>query len=240
MKASLPQGAYDKIAASYAKKVESKPHNAYYDRPAILSLLPESLATQRILDAGCGTGAYSKILIEAGSKVVGIDANEKMLHHAKENLSGQGQFYLANLEEPLEFLQNESFDGIISPLTLTYIEDLVPTLKEFNRILVSGGWLVFSTEHPFFSFNYFKVKNYYENQRVSCIWKGFEEEVEMPSFYHSLGSIFDSLYQAAFLVERLLEAKPTDDFRNADPVGFEKLQKFPLFVTVRAKKCSEI
>ena len=39
MKDSLPQNAYDKLADSYAALVDTKPHNAYYDRPAIQSLL---------------------------------------------------------------------------------------------------------------------------------------------------------------------------------------------------------
>jgi hypothetical protein len=105
-------------------------------------------------------------------------------------------------------------------------------------VLAPRGWLVFSTEHPFFSYNYFHVNNYYENQKVSCTWKGFDEPVEMPSFYHSLGSLFDSLHRAGFVVERLLEAKATEDFRQADPVGFEKIEKFPLFITIKAIKGS--
>ena len=78
MKDSLPQEAYDKLADSYAALVDTKPHNAYYDRPAIQSLLVD-LKERDILDAGCGTGVYTEWLINRGARVVGVDANEKLL-----------------------------------------------------------------------------------------------------------------------------------------------------------------
>jgi hypothetical protein len=33
--------AYEKMAEQYAARVETKPHNAYVDRPTVFSLLPE-------------------------------------------------------------------------------------------------------------------------------------------------------------------------------------------------------
>ena len=45
--------AYETLAEAYAAVVDTKPHNAYYERPATLSLLPE-VRGKRVLDAGCG------------------------------------------------------------------------------------------------------------------------------------------------------------------------------------------
>jgi 2-polyprenyl-3-methyl-5-hydroxy-6-metoxy-1,4-benzoquinol methylase len=47
--------AYEELAESYAALVDTKPHNALYERPATLSLLPE-VRGKRVLDAGCGPG----------------------------------------------------------------------------------------------------------------------------------------------------------------------------------------
>lgn len=33
--------AYEALAEAYAAAIDTKPHNAYYERPATLSLLPE-------------------------------------------------------------------------------------------------------------------------------------------------------------------------------------------------------
>lgn len=60
----------------------------------------------------------------------------------------------------------------------------------------------------------------------------------MKSYYHSLGSICESLTKNGFLIETILEPKPIDKFKAADPAGYEKLMNFPLFICIRAIKRS--
>ena len=235
MKDSLPQEAYDKLADSYAALVDTKPHNAYYDRPAIQSLLVD-LKEKDILDAGCGTGVYTEWLINEGARVVGIDANKKMITYAMNRNGNKAKFIRANLEEPLSFFHDSIFDGIISPLTITYCDNLKDTFSEFSRILKKDGWFVFSTEHPFFSYKYNKIKNYYKTKEVSCTWTGFHKPVEMKSYYHSLGTITDALTSNGFIIERVLEPMPIDEFAKFDTEGYNKLLQFPLFIFIRASK----
>jgi hypothetical protein len=47
--------AYSRLADASAARIDTKAHNAYYDRPAVLSLLPP-VEGKRVLDAGCGPG----------------------------------------------------------------------------------------------------------------------------------------------------------------------------------------
>ena len=54
------------------------------------------------------------------------------------------------------------FDEIVSALAITYVRDHPTLFAEFNRVLHSRGWLVVSTEHPFISYGYFKVPNYFK------------------------------------------------------------------------------
>ena len=61
--------AYETLAEAYASVVDTKPHNAYYERPATLSLLP-NVNGKRVLDAGCGPGVYSEWLIERGARTL--------------------------------------------------------------------------------------------------------------------------------------------------------------------------
>jgi len=74
--------AYEKLADSYAARAPTKPHNAYYERPATLSLLGE-VAGKRVLDAGCGPGIYAEELVARGAEVVGFDASGRMVELAR-------------------------------------------------------------------------------------------------------------------------------------------------------------
>ncbi|MCW4048215.1 MAG: class I SAM-dependent methyltransferase, partial [Candidatus Bathyarchaeota archaeon] len=60
--------AYEKLAASYAEMVDTKPHNAYLERPTTISLLPD-VWDKQVLDAGCGSGSLTMWLLEHGAQV---------------------------------------------------------------------------------------------------------------------------------------------------------------------------
>src|SRR5260221_13358456 len=72
-----PTRNYDQLAEAFAARVDTKAHNAHYERPATLSLLPQ-VAGQRVLDAGCGPSAYSQWLAEHGAPVGGIDSTPRL------------------------------------------------------------------------------------------------------------------------------------------------------------------
>lgn len=238
MKKSLPYDAYQELAAAYASRVETKPHNAYYDRPAVCSLLND-VAGKTILDAGCGPGIYVKWLVGQGAKVIGLDASEKMLEFAKARNHENAKFIHANLEEPMPFFPSAHFDGIVSALAITYVLDLKALFGEFNRILKNAGWFVFSTEHPFFAYNYFTLENYFETTQVACEWRGFGTKVNMPSYFHSLGYISAALTDNGFVIEKILEPKPTEEFKNADWKHYHELMKFPGFICFKARKLND-
>jgi hypothetical protein len=85
--------AYEELAESYAAKIDTKPHNAYYERPATLSLLP-SVTGKAVLDAGCGPGVYTEWLLANGAEVSAIDASPKMVELARKRI-GDGEALLS-------------------------------------------------------------------------------------------------------------------------------------------------
>ncbi|MDQ3687341.1 MAG: class I SAM-dependent methyltransferase [Acidobacteriota bacterium] len=228
--------AYETLAEAYAAAVDTKPHNAYYERPATLSLLPE-VKGKRVLDAGCGPGVYSEWLIERGAEVVAVDASPKMVGLAKRRLGEIADVRQADLSKPLNFLVSSSFDVVLSPLVLEYIEDWGSTFAEFYRILRPAGHFVFSVTHPFFDYFYFNSSNYFETELVGSEWRGFGPvRVRMPSFRRSLGATLGPLTEAGFCLERILEPKPTEEFKEADPKHYKELSRQPCFLCVRARK----
>lgn len=230
--------AYEALATRYARLVDTKPHNAFYERPATVSLLPD-VAGMRVLDAGCGPGVYSELLASRGARVTAVDVSPAMVEQARRRLGRNVEVLEANLEEPLTFAESESFDLIVSPLMLDYVADLGQVFGEFHRILRAGRCLVFSIGHPFGDFVRHDQGSYFDTRLVQERWRGFGGEVTVPFFRRPLQAVTDPLFQADFSMDRLLEPVPTDEFRQAEPAEYERIKKEPCFMVIRARKALE-
>ncbi len=227
--------AFETLAERYAALVDTKPENAYYERPAMLSLLPP-VNGKRILDAGCGPGSYSEWLVEHSAKVTGVDVSPKMVQLAQRRLGKRVKVHQADLGRPLDFLENGTFDIVISPLVLDYIEDWESVFTEFSRLLRDSGLLVFSMEHPSLKFTESVNKDYFATELIETEWRGFGIPVQVPSYRRSLGSMVSALTAAGFVIERMVEPRPTEMFRKKDPDTYQRLSKHPGFLCIRARK----
>ena len=120
---------------------------------------------------------------------------------------------------------------------MNYIEDWSLTLSEFHRVLASFGHLVFSVGHPFSDYTYFKSDNYFQTELVASEWSGFgDKKVYMPSFRRSLSETLNPVLEAGFRIEKILEPKPTEEFKRADPKVYDELMQQPVFLCIRARK----
>jgi len=231
----LAYDAYEQLADAYAAKSESKPHNAYYDRPAVMGLWP-NLKGKRVLDAGCGPGVYAEAILKRGGEVVAIDISDRMLAHARERLHGRAEVRKVDMEQPLGMFSAGDFDMVNAPLCLDYIRDWDKLFAEFFRVLKPGGVFVVSTGHPSFDAEYYRSKKYFEVEPVESDWNGFGIKVRMPSYRRSIEKHLMAFIGAGFVFEKIVEPLPTADFRRTDPRNYAKLMHRPGFICVRAGK----
>jgi SAM-dependent methyltransferase len=84
-----------------------------------------------------------------------------MVELARQRLRQRAVVMRANLEEPLNFLETESFDVIISALALDYVRDWSALFREFFRTLRAPGHFLFSAGHPF--------DDFYEHHPSACL-----------------------------------------------------------------------
>lgn len=230
--------AYEQMADKYNELIDHKPHNAYYDRPNTLQLIPD-VNGNIILDAACGPGKYAEILISKGAFVKGFDISPKMVELAIHRNKDKGEFFVHDLSTRFEMIENHSCDVVLCALALQYIEDWTFTIREFFRVLKNKGILVISIEHPFFDYNFFKSKKYFEVENVKCTWKGFGKPVEVNSFRRSLHECISPLTDNGFFIDKLVEPKPTKEFERLDPKHYKELNEFPAFMCIRAIKKNE-
>lgn len=222
---------YEDIADAYAARVDEKPWNADYDRPAVLALLPP-LAGKNVLDIGCGSGWYAEQYIQQGAQVTAIDITPKMVAYTRARLGARATVLQADINNPFSFADDGVFDIAVAPLVLHYLEHWEGVLSEIHRVLKPEGVLVFSTHHPFADYQLFGTGSYFTTEQVVDTW-----DVGTVRFYRrSLTAITEALACSGFLIERLVEPLPTETFREKNPQGYEKLMKEPNFLTIRARR----
>ena len=103
-----------------------------------------------VLDAGCGTGRHSWPLAGAGYRVAGLDSSRTLLAAARgpTRVGVRPRFVRGSCSE-LPFGAG-SFDAVLCLGTaLGYLGEAADraALREFRRVLVSGGRLVVETLH---------------------------------------------------------------------------------------------
>ena len=105
-------------------------------RPVIDRL--ELTGEEWVLDAGCGSGRVTELLLERAAGVVGVDADPQMVLEARRRLRGRARI----LQRQLEWMEwDEPFDAILSTATLHWIPDHEAVFARFAAALHPGGRL---------------------------------------------------------------------------------------------------
>lgn len=229
MKKSLAYEIYNNknFVIEYSKNLKNILSDAFYERPATISLLPE-VNNKKVLDAGCGPGIYTEWLLNEGAEVTVIDFSNEMIKLVKQKFGNKIDAYTADLNEPLNFTGDKKFDIIICTMVLLHIEDWNPVFKEFHRVLKDDGILVFSTVHPFADFFDYTDGNYFDIELLKEEWP--EYNIIMPGYRRPLSEIFSVIKNSGFFCFELIEPRPEKKAKNE----FES--NIPWFIGMKLKK----
>lgn len=94
----------------------------------------------RWLDVGCGSGAFTEMLVErcAPASVHGIDPSEQQLAFARARLAARvAEFHLGSAMS-LPF-PNDAFDAAVMPLSIAFVPDPAAGVAEIARVVRPGG-----------------------------------------------------------------------------------------------------
>jgi predicted TPR repeat methyltransferase len=124
-----------------------------YDAPEqVASLLYSRLSPQSvILDVGCGTGLSGSALNLAGfTSIDGIDISDHSLEIAGKT-GAYRALHTMNLQQLPLPIPNNCYDGIACVGVLTYLTNSIGTLREFSRIVRSGGVVAMTQRNDLFT-----------------------------------------------------------------------------------------
>lgn len=115
------------------------------EEPTMLKLI-DTLSPSVVLDAACGTGRYSRYLVDRGHDVIGVDRSVEMLKKARGKIP-EAEFHEGELTDlPLE---DDSVDAAVCALAFVHLDEIHDVLAELGRVVRSGGRIILSDVHPF-------------------------------------------------------------------------------------------
>jgi SAM-dependent methyltransferase len=103
-------------------------------------------ASGRLLDVGCGTGAYTRHLNAGERQCLGVDLDPGMVAEA-QRLDPDGSYRIMGMED-LGHLEDGTFHGVFcigNVLPHLPARDVAAFLRQVHRILVPGGRWLFQT-----------------------------------------------------------------------------------------------
>ncbi|HWD37304.1 MAG TPA: class I SAM-dependent methyltransferase [Fimbriimonas sp.] len=182
--------------------------------PCLERILP-TVQGLRVLDVGCGEGRYCRVLSRRGANTVGIDPVSEFVSRAKE-LHQSGDYREAFAED-LPFEAN-SFDLVVSYLTLVDIPDFRAAIKEMCRVCRPDGRIVVVTLSNLASTTdawtkdesgrklYRTVDRYMEEFTLPLQWKG----IQIENYHRPLSAILAPFFAAGAMMDGFLEPLPDE------------------------------
>lgn len=218
--------------------------NELLEMPTSLDLLGE-VKNKKILDYGCGSGIYAKILKRKGANVKGFDISKEMLKIAKKN------------NPDIEFKQGSGynipfkskFDIIIAPLVVHYMKNWDRMFKEMKRVLNNKGIVIFSTGNPVYEVNktlaikskkykVLGINSYFKESLNYNIWVNpyNHKKIKAPFYHKTYETIIKTILRNGFEIIDYKDCFPLKKAKRLFPKEFSKYSKMPIFMVFKLRK----
>jgi SAM-dependent methyltransferase len=225
------------------------------NNPAFLGLIGD-LGGRDVLDAGCGEGHTTRLLARAGARMTGIDISERMLALAveEERRVPLGIRYVRTTYTRLDMFDAAAFDAVVSFMALMDGPGFDQAMAEALRVLRPGGMLAFAITHPCFitrgarwlrdeqgakvawaTTNYFNAVPWVDRWRFTDA-PTHAPEFTVPRFDRTLSDYLNAVLGAGFLLTRVEEPRPSEEYCQAHPGQRGWREHAALFLHVRAVK----
>lgn len=123
---------FDRVALA---SDESWNHNAHYHR-YLLARIPERCG--HVLEIGCGTGGFARLLAERAERVLAIDLSPQMIRLARERSSSHANIDFVEGDVMARQFSQGQFDCVATLTTLHHLP-IEAALTKVRKALKPGG-----------------------------------------------------------------------------------------------------
>lgn len=122
-----------------------KPHtNAYLSNPILAYL--RQIGAKKVLDLGCGNGAFARDLVNAGIQVFGIDPSEPGIEICRKSVP-QGTFRCMGIYDDPNSIEDSDFDAAVSTEVIEHLFYPRELPKFAHAKLKNGAPLLLTTPY---------------------------------------------------------------------------------------------
>ena len=162
--------------------------------------------------------------------MTGLDSSARMLELARQRLGACADLHLADLRSPLPFA-DDAFDDVIASLVLHYLEDWAGPLAELRRVLMPGGRVIVSVDHPFHA----QIQappgaGYLATRKWFFYWAFGGHTALMRLWHRPLHAMTDAFAVAGFRISVISEPQPAPAACDMFPDEYRKLTTNPCFL----------
>jgi len=238
------QKKYDMLAEHYHNfRTKENPQGWFYNEmlemPTTLSVLG-NVKGKKILDFGCGSGIYARLLTKKGAKLKGFDISPEMLKIAKQ-LNPKLDLRLGSGNK-IPF--KEKFDIVLASLVVHYLKDWNKMFKQVKRVLKKGGYFIFSTGNPMTEVRE-KIKigkkkiytfgDYFTERKINSSWEVKGKKVKMPFFHLTYETIIKTIIKNGFEIVDYKDCYPIKKAKKIFPEDYATAIKRPSFNVWKVK-----
>lgn len=190
----------------------------------VLFSFSKDLQGKRILFVGCGDGVETIRYGASGAKIYGIDISPSLVTQARAN-NPLGKFMIGDFRN---ISIRNSFDIVISILSLHYAKDLDNSLSKIYSLLKPGEICLIATTHPTHKMITYNNGNYFRKGKVWYEWKG----IKRFNYFYLIEDYINGFAKNNFQIEGMVEVFTPIEFRSKE----NKNNANPIFTIYKIKK----
>ncbi|GHO99454.1 hypothetical protein KSF_095020 [Reticulibacter mediterranei] len=230
---------YDQFAAQYTEMISSQERAGAETSPTMSPFLQVvgDVRGLKVFDAGCGEGYLSRILVQRGAEVTGVDVSAPLVEIARAKaFADQIHYLIADLSQPLPSYQGQ-FDLATSFFVLNDIYDYQGFLMTLGTVLKPGGRLVLFMNNPY-SFVIRSFVTDYFAPGLAYPYRGMADlGVKVHFYQRTLENYLDASFAAGFQLQRLVDVPtPEGSFKRRKETLLPEGYHFPFFTILSLVK----
>jgi SAM-dependent methyltransferase len=214
--------------------------NVVMEEPAVMDRLG-NLTGLRVLDLGCGDGAFSRTILALGAEhYSGVDGSPAMIDAARAtNADPRARFDVGTIEELQPTFP--PVDLVTSRMAFHYVADLDGVLQGIRLTLTPAGRLLFTVAHPVITSHDnstdgprtdWTVDHYFEPGPRPRTWFG-----KQVTWYHrTIEQYVSAVLRAGFFVDAISECEPRAQLLADAPEELARRRRVPLMLLISAHR----